>query len=126
MVVEGDAAGGAVAVGDKDAGVVCGHGLSVLCGWQACPLPGLAGVLRRDASFTNLDLGGGLEESCPVAKLSKIPSRTHSGKREEEKPQKEEKKKDCPTSLAERPVKVLPEKIMPAGRHFRWANGAAA
>ena len=39
---------------------------------------------------------------------------------------KEEKKKDCPTSLTERSVKVLPEKIMPAGRHFRRANGAAA
>ena len=36
------------------------------------------------------------------------------------------KLKDCPTSLAERSVKVLPEKIMPAGRHFRWSNGAAA
>ena len=36
------------------------------------------------------------------------------------------KLKDCPTSLAERSVKVLPEKIMPAGRHFRRANGAAA
>ena len=33
---------------------------------------------------------------------------------------------DCPTSLAERSVKVLQEKIMPAGRHFRRANGAAA
>ena len=45
-VVEGDAAGGAVAVGDEDAGVVCGHGLSVLYGCQACPLPGLAGFRR--------------------------------------------------------------------------------
>jgi len=56
-------------------------------------LPGLAGVLRRDASFTNLDLGGRLEESCPAAKLSKIPPLTHSGKREEEKPQKRRKEK---------------------------------
>ena len=92
-MVEGDAAGGAVAVGDEEVGVVCGHGLSVLCGCQACPLPGLAGVLRGDASFTNLDLRGRLEESCPAAKLSKIPSRTHSGKREEEKPQKRRKEK---------------------------------
>ena len=95
-MVEGDAAGGAVAVGDEDAGVVCGHGLSVLCGWQACPLPGLAGVLSRMNSFANLDLGGRLEESCPAAKLSKIPSRTHSGKREEEKPQKRRKEKGLP------------------------------
>ena len=56
-------------------------------------MPGLAGVLRRDASFTNLDLGGRLEESCPAAKLSKIPSRTHSGKRDERKPEKERKEK---------------------------------
>ena len=71
-------------------------------------------------------------------------------KEEEEKPQKRRKRKtddkprgiraclhsrgakeeseanDCGHCLAERPVKVLPEKIMPAGRHFRWANGAAA
>ena len=47
----------------------------------------------RNASFANLDLGGGLEESCPAAKLSKIPSLTHSGKREEEKPQKRIKEK---------------------------------
>ena len=59
-------------------------------------MPGLAGVLRRDASFTNLDLRGRLEESCPVAKLSKIPSLTHSGKREEEKPQKRRKEKGLP------------------------------
>lgn len=50
----------------------------------------------RNASFANLDLGGGLEESCPVAKLSKIPSRTYSGKREEEKPQKRRKEKGTP------------------------------
>ena len=61
---------------------------------QACPLPGLAGVLRRDASITNLGFRGRLEESCPAAKLSKIPSRTHSGKREEENRKKEEKKTD--------------------------------
>ena len=59
-------------------------------------MPGLAGVLRRDASFTNLDLRGRLEESCPAAKLSKIPSLTHSGKREEEKPQKRRKEKGLP------------------------------
>lgn len=47
----------------------------------------------RNASFATLDLGGRLEESCPAAKLSKIPSRTHSGKREEEKPQKRRKEK---------------------------------
>ena len=83
-------------------GVVCGHGLSVLCGCQACPLPGLAGVLRRETSFTNLDLRGRLEESCPVAKLSKIPSQTHSGKRERRKTaKKKKKKKDCFFSLAE-------------------------
>jgi len=56
----------------------------------------LAGVLRGDASFTNLDLRGRLEESCPAAKLSKIPSLTHSGKREEEKPQKRRKEKGLP------------------------------
>ena len=50
----------------------------------------------RNASFANLDLGGRLEESCPAAKLSKIPSRTHSGKREEEKPQKRRKEKGLP------------------------------
>ena len=59
-------------------------------------MPGLAGVLRRDASFTNLDLRGRLEESCLAAKLSKIPSLTHSGKREEEKPQKRRKEKGLP------------------------------
>ena len=36
------------------------------------------------------------------------------------------KLKDCSTSLTERSVKVLPEKIMPAGCHFRRTNGAAA
>ena len=41
-------------------------------------------------------LGGRLEESCPAAKLSKIPSRTHSGKREEEKSQKRRKEKGLP------------------------------
>jgi len=47
-------------------------------------------------------------------------------KRKKKNRKKEEKKKDCPTSLAERSVKVLQEKIMPAGRHFRRANGVAA
>ena len=121
-MVEGDAAGGAVAVGDEEVGVVCGHGLSVLCGCQACPLPGLAGVLRGDASFTNLDLRGRLEESCPAAKLSKIPSRTHSGKREEEKPQKRRKRKRTAFSVWRRwSVKVLLEKIMP-GRQATFAG----
>ena len=50
----------------------------------------------RNASFANLDLRGRLEESCPVAKLSKIPPLTHSGKREEEKPQKRRKEKGLP------------------------------
>ena len=57
-VVEGDAAGGAVAVGDEDAGVVCGHGLSVLYGCQACPLPGLAGF--RSVIMANYCVGFGI------------------------------------------------------------------
>ena len=50
-----------------------------------------------------------------------------SGKRGRRKTaKKKKKKKDRPTSLTERSVKVLPEKIMPAGLHFRGANGDAA
>ena len=48
---------------------------------------------------------------------------TFRKKRRRKTAKKEEKKKDCPTSLTERSVKVLPEKIMPAGRHFRRSNG---
>ena len=40
---------------------------------------------------------------------------------------KKKKRKRTAFSVWRRwPVKVLQEKIMPAGRHFRWSNGAAA
>ena len=67
--------------------------------------------------------------SCGKVKQNTLM--THSGKREEEKPQKRRKEKGLPhqpdgavcQGLTERSVKVLPEKIMPAGRHFRRSNG---
>ena len=87
-------------------------------------MPGLAGVLKRDASFTNLGVRGGLEASPSLQRYGMMH---HSGKREKRKTGKKKKKKnDSIFSLSERTVKVLPEKIMPTGLHFRGANGAAA
>ena len=63
--------------------------------------------------------------SCGKVKQNTLTD-TFRKKRRRKTAKKEEKKKECPTSLAERSVKVLQEKIMPAGRHFRQANGAAA
>ena len=65
--------------------------------FRACPVPGLAGVLRKDASFTNLGFRGGLEV---YPSLQRYGMMHHSGKRNERKPKKE-KKKDCLFSLAE-------------------------
>ena len=88
---------------------------------------------------------GGISVTAKI--LNDMPS---SEKEKEEKPEKEEKEK--PTTSREeyelacipearrrkaklttaviawrrRSVKVLPEKIMPVGLHFRGANGAAA
>ena len=63
--------------------------------------------------------------SCGKVKQNTLTD-TFRKKRRRKTAKKKKKKKDRPTSLTERSVKVLPEKIMPAGLHFRGANGDAA
>ena len=79
---------------------------------------------RRDASFTNLGFRGGLEA---YPSLQRYRMMSHFRKKKRKKTEKRKKiKRIAFIAWRRRSVKVLPEKIMPEGLRFRWANGAAA
>ena len=80
-------------------------------------MPGLAGVLREGCLFYKSWVQrwiGGISVTAKILKDMPSPE-----KEEEEKPQKRRKRKRTAViAWQRRSVKVLPEKIMPAGRHF--------
>ena len=88
-------------------------------------MPGLAGVLRERCLFYKSWVQrwiGGISVTAKILKDMPSPE-----KEEEEKPQKRRKRKRTAViAWQRRSVKVLPEKIMPGGLHFRGANGEAA